>query len=54
MYLFLQLIGVGALGCGKSRESHIMEPLVLYLDLDVQLSVLVPNLLVGAANVDMG
>ena len=27
-----------------------MEPPVLYLDLDVQLSVLVPNLLVGAAN----
>ena len=27
-----------------------MEPLVLYLHLDVRLSVLVPNLLVGAAN----
>ena len=31
-----------------------MEPLVLYLDLDVHLSVLVPNLLVGAAKEDMG
>ena len=31
-----------------------MEPFILYLNLDVQLSVLVPNLLVGAANVDMG
>jgi hypothetical protein len=41
-------------GCGRSRESHVMEPLVLYLDLDVQLSVLVPNLLMGATNVDMG
>ena len=32
----------------------MMEPLALYLDLDVQLKVLVPNLLVGATNVDMG
>ena len=31
-----------------------MEPLVLYLDQDVQLIVFVPNLLVGAAKVDMG
>jgi hypothetical protein len=31
-----------------------MEPLVLYLDLDVQLRVFVPNLLVGTAKVDMG
>jgi hypothetical protein len=31
-----------------------MEPLVLYLDLDVQLRVFVSNLLVGAAKVDMG
>ena len=31
-----------------------MEPLVLYLDKDVQLTVFVPNLLVGAAKVDMG
>ena len=31
-----------------------MEPLVLHLDLDIQLSVLVPNLLLGAANVDTG
>jgi hypothetical protein len=35
---------------GRSPAFHVMEPLVLYLDLDVQLSVLVPNLLVGAAN----
>ena len=39
---------------GRSRESHVMEPFVLYLDLDIQSSVSVPNLLVGAANVDMG
>jgi hypothetical protein len=45
---------VGASGCGRSRESHVMDPLVLYLDLDVQFSVLVPNLLVVAANVDTG
>jgi hypothetical protein len=44
----------GALGWGGSRQSHVMEPLVLYLDLDVQLKVFVPNLLVGAAKVDMG
>jgi hypothetical protein len=31
-----------------------MEPLVLYLDLDVQLKIFVPNLLVGDAKVDMG
>jgi hypothetical protein len=31
-----------------------MEPLVLYLDLDVQLRIFVPNLLVGVAKVDMG
>jgi hypothetical protein len=31
-----------------------MEPLVLYLDLDVQLRLFVPNLLVDAAKVDMG
>ena len=31
-----------------------MEPLVLYLDLDVQWTVFVPNLLVGAAKVDIG
>ena len=31
-----------------------MEPLALYLDLDLQLIVLAPNLLVGATNVDMG
>jgi hypothetical protein len=33
----------------RLRASHVMEPLVLDLDLDVQLSVLVPNLVVGAA-----
>ena len=33
---------------------YVMAPLALYLDEDVQLKVLVPNLLVGAANVDMG
>ena len=31
-----------------------MEPFVLYMDQDVQLTVFVPNLLVGAANVYMG
>jgi hypothetical protein len=31
-----------------------MEPLALYVDQDIQLKVLVPNLLAGAANVDMG
>ena len=50
----MDLVEVGASGCGRSRESPVMEPVVLYMDLDVQLSVLVPNLLVGAANVDMG
>jgi hypothetical protein len=30
-----------------------MEPCVLYLDLDVQLTIFVPNLLVGATKVDM-
>ena len=32
----------------------MMEPLVLYLDQDIQLKVFVPNLLVGAAKVNMG
>ena len=41
-------------GWGKSRQSHVVEPIVLYLDKDVQLTILVPNLLVGAAKVDMG
>ena len=36
----MYLIEVGTSGCGRSRESHVMEPLILYLDLDVQLSVL--------------
>jgi hypothetical protein len=49
-----KLIEVDASGWGRSRQSHMMEPLVLYLDLDVQLRVFVPNLLVGAAKVDMG
>jgi hypothetical protein len=31
-----------------------MEPLALNLDLDVQLKVFVPNLLIGAANMDTG
>jgi hypothetical protein len=31
-----------------------MDPLVLYIDLDVQLSILVPNLFVGAKNMDTG
>ena len=50
----MYLIEVGASSYGRSRESHVMEPLILYLDLDMQLLVLVPNLLVRAANVDMG
>ena len=33
---------------------YVMAPLALYLDEDVQLKVLVPNLLVGAANVNTG
>ena len=52
--LYLYLIGVGASSVGRSHQHHAMEPLVLYLDPDVQLSVLVPNFLVGAANVDIG
>jgi hypothetical protein len=54
MCLTLKLIGVGASGWGRSHQSPVMEPLVFYLDLDVQLKVLVPDLLVGAAKVDMG
>ena len=50
----LLLIAVGASGWGRSRGFHVMEPLVLYLDLDVQLSILVSNLLVGATKDDMG
>ena len=48
MCLMLLVIAVGASGWRRSRASHDMEPLVLYLDLDVQLSNLVSNLLVGA------
>ena len=54
MSLVLLLIGVGASSVGRLRQYHAMKPLVLYVDLVVQLSVLVPNLLVGAANVNMG
>jgi hypothetical protein len=48
------MIGVGASGWGRSHQSQVMEPLVLYLDLDVQLRVFVPNLLADAAKVDIG
>ena len=46
----LLVIAVGASGRGRSCAFHVIEPLVLYPNLDIQLSVLVPNLLVGAAN----
>ena len=36
-------------GNAKMRKFHVMVPHVLHLDLDVQLSVLVPNIVVGAA-----
>ena len=49
----LLLIGISASGWRRSRQPHMVEPLVLYLNLDVQLTVLVSNLLVGAANVNM-
>ena len=54
MCLMLLVIAIGASGWGRSRASHVMEPLVLYLDLHVQLFVLVPILLVGAAKDDVG
>jgi hypothetical protein len=38
-----------SLGNEKMSKFHIMVPHVLQLDLDVQLSVLVPNLVMGAA-----
>ena len=47
-------MAVGTSGWGRSRETHIMEPLVLYLGLDVQLSILVPNLLMGTTKDDVG
>ena len=49
----LLLMAVGASGWGRSSTFHVMESLVLYLDLDAQ-PVLVPNLLVGAAKDDVG
>ena len=52
LWLCLCLIGVGVSRVGRSHQYHAIKPLVLYLDLDVQLSVLISNLLVGAANVD--
>jgi len=54
MCLILKLIGVGALDWRRSRQSQVMEPLVLYPNLYVQLKVFVPNLLVTAVKVNMG
>ena len=45
---------VGTSGWGRVRETHFMEPLVLYLDLDIQLFILVSNLLVGTTKDDVG
>jgi len=36
-------------GSAKTCKCHVIMPHVLHLDVDVQLSVLVPNLVLGAA-----
>ena len=36
-------------GNARARAFHVIMPHVLHLDLDVQFSVLIPNLVVGAA-----
>ena len=48
------VVGCGRLGWGRSGQSYTMPRPVLYLDEQFQLEVLFPNILVGAANVDMG
>ena len=52
IYEFVSLCDSG--GNAKTRKFHVIVPHVLHLDLDVQLSVLVPNLVLGAANDFMG
>jgi hypothetical protein len=40
-------------GNAKTRRFHVIVPHVLHLDVDVQLSILVPNLMLGAQKIIM-
>ena len=48
------VVGCGPLGRGCSGQFYTMPRYVLDLDKQVQLEVLLPNILVGTATVDMG